>query len=181
MPDSPDNQAAIPPQPPIPPQPYQPVMTPPPKKGPSAMKIVLIIVAIIGGIVLIGAGVIGYGVYKVSKAIHMSDNSTPVTASDLGVAIYPGAVQGKGSLRMTIAGKNMVTANFLTSDSKEQVIAFYQAQLGSGAQGTPTSSGEILVVTKGNGNSLTVTISQRPNLNDGKTQIVIASVSTASK
>jgi len=73
----------------------------------------------------------------------------------------------------------MVTANYLTSDSKEQVIAFYQAQLGSSAQGTPTSSGEIFVVTKGNGDSLTVTISQRPSLYDGKTQIIIANVSAA--
>ena len=108
----------------------QPVGAPPPKSGPSALKIILIIVAVFVGLGIIGACVAGYGIYRVAHAIHKDANgeivvNTPkgaitanpnetFTASDLGIAIYPGATQGKGGLRMTIAGKTMVSANFLT-------------------------------------------------------------------
>lgn len=160
--------------------PYQPVAAPPPKKGSSALKIVLIIVAIFVGLGIIGAGIVGYGIYKVSKAVHVtSDSKEPITASDLGVAIYPGATQGKGSLRMTIGGKSMVTANYLTSDSKDQVIAFYKQQLGADAQSTTSSNGATFVDSKGGGDTITVTVTQLPNVHDGKTQIVIAHVSAA--
>src|SRR5208282_4573780 len=143
MPDLPDSQTpqVIPPQPTAPPvpsyqvPPYQPVAAPPPKQGASVLQIVLIVVAIFVGLGLLGAGIVGYGIYKVAQAVKVSSNSSqPITESELGVALYPGAVQGKGSLRMTLAGKSMVTANYLTPDSKDQVMAFYQSNLGQAAQ-----------------------------------------------
>jgi hypothetical protein len=183
MPDIPDNQPqqVIPPQPSAPPvPPYQPVAAPPPKQGSSALKIVLIIVAIFVGIGIIGAGIVGYGVYKVAKAVKMSANtSQPVTESDLGVAIYPGAEQGKGTLHMTIAGKSMVSANYLTSDSKDQVVSFYQNSLGPAARSTATANGETFALNKGSGESVTVTVAQNPAVHGGKTQIVIVHASNA--
>jgi len=181
MPDAADNQgfqpvASQPTTPPVPP--YQPVAAPPPKQGSSALKIVLIIVAIFIGLGIVGVGVVGYVGYKVAKAVKMS-SSTPVTESDLGVAIYPGAVQGKGALHMTLAGKSMVTANFLTTDSKDQVMAFYQNNMGPAAQSTTTASGGTLILTKGSGETVTVTVAQNPNLHQGKTQIVIVHASNA--
>src|SRR5579863_209619 len=108
---------------PVPP----PVVVPPPKSGPSALKVILIIVAILVGLGMIGAGIVGYGIYRVAKSVHKDANgeitiNTPkgaitadpnekFTAADLGIAIYPGATQGKGGLRMTIGSKSMVTAN----------------------------------------------------------------------
>jgi len=172
MPDTPDNQG------------FQPVPLPPaapPKQGSSALKIVLIIVAIFVGIGLLGAAVVGYGVYKVAKAVKMSANSSePVTSGDLGVAIYPGATQGKGTLRMTIAGKAMVTANYQTSDSKDQVLAFYQSNLGPQAQIATNANGGTLILNRSSGDSVTVTVAQNPGMHDGQTQIVIVRARNAS-
>src|ERR1700734_1052594 len=133
MPDLPDNQYP----PTAPPQAYvpvTPVAAPPPKQGSSALKIVLIVLAIFVVLGLLVAGVVGYGIYKVAHAVHTAANGqvtigTPgsgfsantgqtISESDLGIAIYPGSPQGQGSLHMAIAGKTMVSANYLTSDSK---------------------------------------------------------------
>ncbi len=86
--------------------------------------------------------------------------------------MYPGAEQGKASVRMTIAGKDMLTANFLTSDSKEQVIAFYQNNLDLSAKVTTNSHGETFKLDKVRASPM-VTISQNPSFAGGQTQIVI--------
>jgi hypothetical protein len=164
---------------PIAPPPYTPTIYPPAKKGPSALKIVLIVVAVFVGLGLIGIGVVSYGVYKVFKASHMTTSSQPVTEADLGVPIYPGAEQGKGTMRMTIAGKNMLKANFLTTDATDQVIAFYKSSLGSDVQSTTSARGETFVLKKGEGEQVIVTISQSAGLEEGKTQIVIVHATKA--
>lgn len=165
----------------LPPQPVQPYPAayPPPKQGPSALKIVLIIVAIFVGLGIIAVGVVGYGVYKFAKSAHVTASSQPVTESDLGVPLYPGAEQGKASVRMTIAGKDMITATFLTSDSKDRVIAFYQNNLGPDARTSTSINGETLMLNKANGELLTVSVSQAPSLQSGKTQIAIVHATKA--
>lgn len=179
MTDTPGNQ---PPQfdpsqpyaPPAPPfQPYPHAVAPSPKKGPSALKIVLIVVGIFVGLGLIGLGFLSYEVYKVVKTSHLATNTHPVTESDLGVALYPGARQGKTHVRMTIAGKNVLTANFVTSDARDRVIAFYKEKLGSDARTSATANGESFVLNKGAGESVIVSVSQEPNLEGGMTRIVI--------
>ena len=163
-----------------PPAPYQPITAPPPKQGPSALKIVLIIVAIFVGLGLIGAGFVAYGVYKVAHAMRMADQSQPVTESELGVAIYPGATQGKGTFRMKIAGKSMVTASFLTPDSKDQVLAFYQSNIGPTASTTTNANGGGFMITKGSGETINVTVTQNPALHNDETQIIIVHAGGAS-
>jgi hypothetical protein len=172
-----------------PPPPYG---APPPKTGPSALKVILIILAILVGLAVIGAGIIGYGVYRVAKTVHKdadgnitvntpkgtftANASDTFTASDLGIAIYPGATQGKGGLRMTIAGKSMVSANFLTPDSPDKVIAFYKDKAGPTAQTMTTGNGGIITLQNGS-NSITVTIMQSASENNGQTQITIVNSS----
>jgi hypothetical protein len=186
MPDAPENQGSqqgfqpVASQPAVPPYQYQPVAAPPPKQGSSALKIVLIIVGIFVGIGLIGGGIVAYSAYKVFKAVKMSANSSqPMTEGDLGVAIYPGSEPGKANLRMNIAGKSMVTANYTTSDSKDQVVAFYQNSLGPAVQSNATSNGETFILNKGSGETVTVTIAQNATMSDSKTQIVIVHASNA--
>lgn len=198
---SPSQPYTPPPAPPFqpvvaaPPPPYQPVAAPPPKSGSSALKIILIIVGIFVGLGILAVGVVGYGIYKVAHAVRTAANgqisigspssgfsanaTQAVSASDLGIAIYPGATQGKGSLHMTIAGKSMVTANYLTTDSKDQVFAFYKAQAGSNAQTMMTDNGGEITVTNG-GDSIVVTVTQNPNTNHGETQIAIVHTANAS-
>jgi hypothetical protein len=173
----------------------QPPPPPPPKSGSSALKIILIVVAIFVVLGIIAAGVVGYGIYKVAHAVHTAANgqisfntpgggvsaniTQPVSASDLGIPIYPGAVQGKGALHLNIAGKSMVTANYLTADSKDQVLAFYKDKAGVNAQSTTTDSGGVFTINSA-GDSVTVTVVQSPNMNDGKTQITIVHTSGTS-
>jgi hypothetical protein len=204
MPDTPDSQvpqasssqSPAPPFQPVavpPPAAYQPVAAAPPKQGSSALKIVLIILGIFVGLGILVAGVVGYGIYKVAHAVKTAANGqvtigTPgsgfsantaqsVSESDLGIAIYPGATQGKGSLHMTIAGKSMVSANYLTSDSKDQVIAFYKDKAGPSAQVMTTDSGGVITVTSGN-DSTSITVTQN-DTNEGKTRITIIHTSSS--
>jgi hypothetical protein len=182
MTDIPGNQPpqGYPPQP-YPPQqyppqqyppPYPPGVYPPPKKGPSALKIVLIIVAIVVGLGIIGVGIVGYSVYRLAKSGHITTSTQPVTASDLGVALYPGAEQ-KGNVSATVLGKNILTATFLTSDSKDQVVTFYQNALGPNVQASSSTNGESFILDKGAGESVIVTVTQSAFRDEGKTQIVV--------
>jgi hypothetical protein len=173
----------------IPSSPQQPNAQPP-SQGSSAVKIILIIVAVVVALGIAVAGVVGYGIYRVSKAVHKDLTTgevtidTPngpvsavsnekLTAADLGIAIYPGAEQSKGGARLNLGAGPMVTANFLTSDPKEKVIAFYKDQLGSGAETMVSGDGAFLMLTKANKESVNITISQRASLFDGKTRITI--------
>jgi hypothetical protein len=173
---------------PVPP----PVGAPAPKSGSSAVKIILIVVGIFVGLGMIVAGIVAYGVYRVAHSIHKDANgnitvTTPkgtitanssdtFTAADLGIAIYPGATQGKGGLRMNIAGKSMVTANFLTPDSPDKVMAFYTAKAGPSAQTVTTSLGGTITIQNG-ANSTSVTVTQAPTPHSGETQFTIVNIS----
>jgi hypothetical protein len=176
---------------PVPP----PVGAPPPKSGSSAVKIILIIVGVIFFLGLVVAGIVGYGIYRVAKSVHKDANgeitiNTPkgsisanpdqtFTASDLGIAIYPGATQGKGGLRMSIGSKSMVTANFLTPDSPDKVMTFYKGLAGPNAQIMSTGSGGIITMQSGS-NSVTVTVNQSASENNGETQITIVNTTGTS-
>jgi hypothetical protein len=167
--------------------PYQPVAVPQPRQGSSAVKIILIILAILVGMGMLGAAVVGYGIYKVAHAVKRAadgqvsvnvpggfsaNTSQSVSSSDLGIAIYPGATQGKGGLHMTIAGKTMVSANFFTSDSVDQVVAFYKDKAGANAQVMTTGNGGIISVTHGS-DAISITVSQNTSSNNGQTQFVV--------
>jgi len=180
--------------------PPAPPMTPPsafPAAGPrpggggsAAVKIVLIIVAIFVGIGILGAGIVGYGIWRVGHAIRkaahegnitipstsgaLSINSNQTfTAADLGTDIYPGATQGQGGMRMSTPAGSWVTGIFLTSDSKDQVVSYYKSKFGSDSATMETSDAAILTLKKGEKESIMVTISAKPGENDGKTKIAI--------
>ena len=164
-------------------------MAPAKAGGNSAVKIVLIIVAVFVCLGILGAGVVGYGIWRVSRAVHMNRSgeatietpSGPITtnptntftADDLGVAIYPGAQPGKAGMRMTLPTGPFVAAYFVTSDSKDQVTAFYKDKLGSQATTIDTSDGAMLSVNRGKKDSVMLTITQKAGEHDGKTQIHI--------
>jgi len=169
--------------------PAQPVAAPA-KSGSSALKIILIIVAVIVVLVLIVAGAFGYFVWRVAHAVKVAEGgkvslsvpgggsisantSQTLTAADLGTDIYPGAQPGKGSLRMSLPTGTMVTAVYLTSDSKDQVLAFYKDKLGSNATVMDTPDGAIVTLQKSDQESVMVTITANSSQAAGKTQISI--------
>jgi hypothetical protein len=121
-----------------------------PVKGGSALKIILIIVAVFVGLGVLSVAGIMFGIWRVSKAVHVSDNgkggisvttpggtysagNTPVSASDLGIDLYPGATQQQGAVRINTPGGSAITATYETSDSMDKVIDFYKGKMGSSA------------------------------------------------
>ena len=164
---------------------------PPPRQGTSALKIVLIVLAIFVGLGILGAGAFGYMVWRAAHAIRMAANgekmsmnlpggsfsagaSETFSASDLGTDVYPGAQSGKGSMRMTLPTGSMVSALYVTSDSKDQVIAFYKNKFG-GANTTAFDSadGSVITYAKSQQESVVVTVTSNPSEFEGKTQIHI--------
>jgi hypothetical protein len=183
---------------------YQPVTTPsqatgvPPPPAPvksggsSTLKIILIILGIFAFFVLLVIAGLMYGCYKVRKAFHTdsktgettittpggsisTNSSMKYTSDELGTDIYPGAEPAKsGNLKMNMAGNSVVSASFLTSDSKDQVLAFYKDKLGGQATSMDFGANSILSLKKSEHEVVQVTISQEANEHDGKTQIHIS-------
>ena len=175
--------------------PAQPAAAPA-QSGGSALKIILIILAVVVGLGILGMGAVGFFAWRVAHAIHVSGNGSDVTIhtpggslsantnetytpGDLGTDIYPGATAGKGGMRMTLPTGSMVTAVFTTGDSKDQVLAFYKVRFGSEASIYDSSDGTVMTVNKGEQESVVVTITKGSSDNEGKTQITI--VHTTSK
>jgi hypothetical protein len=162
----------------------------PPASGGSALKIILIVVAVFVGLGILGAGAFGFMVWRVAHSFHASgtngqfsvdtpggtisaNNEQNFSASDLGTDIYPGAQPGKGSMRMNIAGTSMVSAVYVTPDSKDQVVSFYKSKFGGDASVFDNASSAIVSVNKSKQESVMVTISVNASQYDGKTQIHI--------
>jgi hypothetical protein len=162
----------------------------PAKSGGNALKIILIIVAVVVGLGILGVGMAGYTAYRIARAIHVNgpggqvtmqtpegkitaNPSETFTASDLGTDLYPGAQSKRGGMRMQLPTGSMVTAVFLTSDSKQQVIDFYKSKLGSAATVMEISDQAMISINKGQQESVVVTITAKPSQDEGKTRITI--------
>jgi hypothetical protein len=186
--------AAAPAQPVPAPAPVQPVAAPP-KSGSNALKIVLIILAVFFGLVLLVVGTFGYFAWRVAHAVKVAEAnkqiSIPVpggsfsastsqtfTAADLGVDIYPGAQSTKAGGRVALFGNTTVTAVYVTSDSKDQVVSFYKDKCGSDASIMDTPNGAIITVKKGEQESVMVTITANSREYSGKTQIAIVHITS---
>jgi hypothetical protein len=170
--------------------PVQPV-APAPQQGTSALKIVLIILAVFIGLGVLGAGAFGFMVWRAAHAIRMAANGEKMSmslpggsfsagtdqtfsASDLGTDIYPGATSAKGSMRMTLPTGTMVSAGYVTSDSKDQVIAFYKNKFGSAnTTAFDSADGSVITYAKSQQESIVVTVTSNPSEYGGKTQIHI--------
>ncbi|MFP5226624.1 MAG: zinc-ribbon domain-containing protein [Acidobacteriota bacterium] len=168
---------------------YTPVgAAPPQKSGSSAVKIILIIVAVFVGLGILTVGGIMFGIYRVSRAVHVSDNgkgvelSTPagsfsagdtaVSASDLGVDLYPGASQQKGAVRINTPKGSMITAVFETSDPLDKVMGYYKDKLGTGASVFQSDKGAVLTLADET-KKTNVMVTIGANDSDGKTAITI--------
>ncbi len=154
------------------------VQAAPTAAGSSALKIILIIVGIFVGLGILSVCAVIFGIWRVSRGVHVSalgdggsvSVSTPsgtmtagsdakVSASDLGVDIYPGATQQKGAVRVSTPGGTAVTAAFTTSDSLEKVVDFYKGKLGAGGSVFQSDKSAVLTETNTNKkNSVMVTI-----------------------
>jgi hypothetical protein len=115
--------------------------------GSSALKVILIVVAVIIGIGILGIVTVGVVGYHVAKRTHVrqegghvkvetpfgnveTSNDPDQVAKGLGVDIYPGAqVQKEGASIGTFGSVHTATANFITSDAVDKVCAFYRPRV----------------------------------------------------
>ncbi len=163
-------------------------VAPAPTGGSSALKIILIILAIVFGLIIVIAGSC---VYFVHRSFHSHVNSktgevsvdTPFgsingtsdpaqAAKDTGVDPYPGAtIQRGGAANVTFGKIHTATATYDSDDSPSTVADFYKSKFPN-AQVSERSDGGTSIVSGSKDNLTTITIEPR----DGKTRIVVAKV-----
>jgi hypothetical protein len=175
---------------PPPPASYPPPAAAPPNSGSSALKIILIVVAVFVGLGILGASIFAFTVWRVAHAIRVegpngevtvhtpggsivTNQTQTFTASELGTDLYPGAQSSHGSMKMDLPTGSIVTGIFVTSDSKDQVVAFYKGKFGSGASVYDTENSALLTMNKGQQESVMVTVSGSSSQDGGKTRISI--------
>jgi hypothetical protein len=156
--------------------------------GGSAVKVILIVVAVFLGLGILGSAIFAFTVWRVARSVHVAVSNgqvsvnvpggtvitNPVYAtSELGTDVYPGAQSTRGSVKMDMRTGSMVTGVFVTSDSKEKVVEFYKNKFGSGASIYDTASVALLTLNKENRESVMVTVSAKSSQDDGKTRISI--------
>ena len=163
---------------------------PPQTGGSNAVKIILIVVAVVVGLGVVGVVSVGYIGYRVARAVHVSGSGKEVTintpggsistsanetftSADLGTDIYPGATTGKGSMRMSLPTGSMVTAVYVTGDSKDKVVSFYKDKFGSDVSVMDSSDGAVITGKKSDNESIIVTVTPNSSQYEGKTQVAI--------
>ncbi|MGD0939611.1 MAG: hypothetical protein ABR905_07845 [Terracidiphilus sp.] len=159
------------------------------KSGSSTIKIILIIVAIVVGLGILGLGAIGFIGYRMVKNTHVDPSgkvtmNTPagaismtpdenINASELGVDVYPGAQPTHKGMRMSMPNASGVQLEFLTSDTPEQVLAFYKSKMGSAAVVVSLFGQSSVQLQISKEESVQVKISANSKLDEGKTRISI--------
>jgi len=163
---------------------------PPQTGGNNAVKIILIVVAVVVGLGIVGVACVGYIGYRVARSVHVSGSGKEVTintpggsistnasetftSADLGTDIYPGATTGKGSMRMSLPTGSMVTAVYVTGDSKDQVVSFYKEKFGSDVSVMDSSDTAVITGKKGENESVVVTVTPNSSQYEGRTQVAI--------
>jgi zinc ribbon protein len=161
----------------------------PPQSSSTALKVVLIVVAVVVGLGILAACGFGYFAWRVARTATV-DNKGGVTVSvpgggtfsagesapseaELGVPVYPGAATEKGGVTMNAASASMVIATLTTSDSSSQVVDFYKSRMGSGAVVASSGDGTVLSVGASDSDRIMVTVGEGSGDDSGKTTIVI--------
>lgn len=159
-------------------------------KSNSALKIILIVVAVIVGLGILGVGVASFVAYRIAThtRVHNRDGNVRVetpfgtvqtstdpeeTARNLGIDVYPGAQVVKGSSsNMNMGNMHTASAEFESSDPVSSVAEFYKSKL-PGANVISSPGDHYSIISTDKKNMLTINIEPR----DGKTRIQIARVS----
>jgi hypothetical protein len=174
-----------------PPLPATPAAAP---KNNSALKIILIVVAVIVCLGVVGVATVGFVAYRFAKDSHvtqqgdsvkvetpfgtMSANDPDQAVKDLGIDVYPGAeVQKDGASSATIAGIRTVKANFYSSDSFDKVCAFYREKF---PRSNVNSSDQNHCTIVSNDSNNTITINVRADGDGSKFHIANVSRKAAS-
>ena len=161
---------------------------PPPKKGTSVVKIILMIVGVFFLLCVTVAGVLIYGAYRVAESVEQGVKEgrieTPMgtvetnqdpndLAKGIGVEIYPGATPVKdGSSSVSLGGVSATTIALETSDSPQQVFEFYKAEFPKASM--TSSEGDTHTIMSGDKDDWVTVVITREG---GKTRINITRTS----
>jgi hypothetical protein len=155
----------------------------------GALKIVLIIVGCIVGLGMLGAVAVMFGLWRISKSVHVDQSggvtiTTPggkfstgntsgahLSETEVGAPIYPGAVAEEGGFKLGAESGSMATYVFKTSDSVQQVLAFYRDKFGPKTSVIETPQGGIVTAAKNDNEGIMVTIGHDES--EDKTSIAI--------
>jgi flagellar basal body-associated protein FliL len=157
-------------------------------QGSGALKIILIVVAVIVALGILGIGTLTFVVRRIAHNSHIenkdgnvrvetpfgtvqSTNDPDEASRNLGIDLYPGARVLKGNTA-TIGGMHTVEAEFESGDSAEKVMAFYSSKFPN-ANVTTKDQDRYTIVSTDKKNLITISIEPQ----DGKTRIRIANVS----
>ena len=170
----------------------------PPQSGSSALKIILIIVAIIVGLGILGLGVIGFIGYRIAKNVHVDSGgrmtmNTPAgtvttapqqlaTPEELGTAIYPGSQPFRGGMRISSPAVKVVSAYYLTTDSRASVVAFYKEHLGPEVLfAERDNESTFTLASKDKNEIISVIVTDKSENSNGKTKIFMSHTTASSK
>jgi hypothetical protein len=161
----------------------------PPAQGSNAVKIILIVVAVIFGLGILGVGTVAFIVHRVVSHSRVeekngnvkvetpfgtveSTNDPDQAAQNVGVDLYPGATVVKGTTaNMTFGSTHTAAADFDTSDPVSTVANFYKTRYPN-ASVMSNDTDRFTIVAGDKENVTTIVIEPK----EGKTRIHIAKV-----
>jgi hypothetical protein len=170
-----------------------PVAPPPTAGSSSALKIILIIVGVIVLIGILGLASLSFVAHRFMAHSHVTNdgkhvkvetpfgavetNKDPALVSkDLGIDIYPAAeLQNNSAAPATFGGVHSASAAFTTSDSVDQVCAFYKSKFPS-AMVTTSGDNRCTLISNDQKNMITINIESKGSV----TKLQITNVSKTS-
>lgn len=160
------------------------------RKSNDAVKVILIVVAVIVGLGVIGSVTATLIGLRIARHTHVTEDGkhvkveTPMgtvessenaedAVHNIGVDVYPGAqVMQSDAANVNLPGMHTVAVNFQTDDPPEKVAEFYRAQLPH-ANVNVSDDKHYTIVSTRDKNLITVNIGPE----NGKTVINVATVS----
>jgi zinc-ribbon domain len=155
----------------------------------GTLKVVLIIVGAIVCLGMLSAFAVMFGLWRISRSVHVDraggmtittpagkfssgrTSSAHLSESEVGAPIYPGAVAEEGGFKLGGDSGTMATYVFKTSDSVQQVLAFYRDKFGPKTSVVETPQGGIVTAAKNDNEGVMVTVGRDDN--EDKTSITI--------
>jgi hypothetical protein len=168
-------------------------------KSAGALKVILIVVGVFVGLGVLSVAAAMFGLWRISKTVNIDrsgagvtittpkgkitagQTSVHVTEAEVGAPIYPGATSAEGGIKFGGEGGSMATYPFKTSDSVQQVAAFYRDKFGPKVSVVESPEGALITSTSKNENE-TIMVTIGRDQSDGHTSIVIShAISTKNK
>lgn len=158
--------------------------------GSGVLKVILIVVGVFVILGVLAVSTVAFIGWRVARNMHVKQEGNHVKvdtpfgsvetsknpediARDLGVDVYPGALaERNGSATATFGSMRTASAVFKSSDSVDQVSAFYKAKLPNAAV-TTSDQNRCTIIAQDQRNMTTINI----QADDGQTKIQITHVS----